>query len=104
MIHYSCDRCNRVIDPAQEVRYVLKIDAQAMLEPADLDEPEGDRDHLLEINELLENMDLEESELYGEEEDVRQKRTFDLCPQCYRKYMRDPLGVETLVHVGFSHN
>ena len=103
MIHYSCDRCNRVIDPAQEVRYVLKIDAQAMLEPADLDEPEGDRDHLLEINELLENMDLEESELYGEGE-VRPKRTFDLCPQCYRKYMRDPLGVETLVHVGFSHN
>lgn len=103
MIHYSCDRCNRVIDPAREVRYVLKIDAQAMLEPVDLDEPEGDRDHLLEINELLENMDLDESELYGEEE-LRPKQTFDLCSQCYRKYLRDPLGVETLVHVGFSHN
>ena len=104
MIHYSCDRCNRVIDPTQEVRYVLRIDAQAMLEPADLEEPEEDRDHLLEIHALLEDMDLEDSELYGEEEEVPQKYVFDLCPQCYRKCMRDPLGVETLVHVGFSHN
>ena len=102
MIHYSCDRCKRMLDPAQEVRYVVKIDVQPMLEPTEVEEPDDDRDHLVEINDILEDLDLDEIDLYGDEE--RQKQTFDLCPQCYRRFIQDPLGTESSFHVGFSHN
>jgi hypothetical protein len=102
MIHYSCDRCKRMLDPAQEMRYVVKIDVQAMLEPTEMDESDDDRDHLVEINDMLEDLDLDDLDLDGDEE--RQKQTFDLCPQCYRRFIQDPLGTESSFHVGFSHN
>jgi hypothetical protein len=50
----------------------------------------------------LDDLDLDDLDLDDDEE--RQKLCFDLCPQCYRKYVQDPLGAETLMHVGFSHN
>ena len=102
MIHYSCDRCKRMIDPAQEVRYIVKLDVQMAFDPAEVDEPEDDRDHLAEIQELLESVDPEELELGIES--AEQPRTFDLCPQCYRRFVQDPLGLEAGLRVGFSHN
>jgi hypothetical protein len=91
-----------MIDRAQEVRYVVKIDVQAVVEPIETEDPNDDRDHLAEINDMLDDLDLDDLDLDDDEE--RQKLCFDLCPQCYRKYVQDPLGAETLMHVGFSHN
>jgi hypothetical protein len=102
MIHYSCDRCKRRIDPAREVRYVVKIDVQLAFDPTEVDEPEDDRDHLAEIHELLESVDAEELELGADS--GRQPQTFDLCPQCYRRFVHDPLGLEAGLRLGFSHN
>ena len=28
MIHYSCDRCKRMIDPAKEIRHVVRVEVQ----------------------------------------------------------------------------
>ena len=106
MIHYSCDRCKRMIDTEQEVRHIVKIEVQSVVEPLvdddGLDENEDDRDHLLEIHEMLEAMDPEDIE-EGLEADER-TLSFDLCSECYRKFIRNPLGIETTVRVGFSHN
>jgi hypothetical protein len=32
MIHYTCDRCKREIDPEQELRYVVKLEIQAAMQ------------------------------------------------------------------------
>ena len=56
MIHYSCDRCKRILDPAEDLRYAVTIEVQAMMDPLDIDEDEDDRDHLLEIQEILERI------------------------------------------------
>jgi len=101
MIHYSCDRCKRHLDPAQDLRYIVKIDAQVALEPLDNQEPEDDRDYLEEVQELLEEL------ADANEDDIAlglpvQKR-FDLCVDCYRKYLQNPLG-EPAAQVGFSSN
>lgn len=101
MIHYSCDRCKRIIDTAKEPRYVLKIEAQAVLEPLSEDELEDDRDHLLEIHETLEAMDLDNEEIEPAES---MRKTYDLCAKCYQKLLRDPLGTEAARHLGFSRN
>jgi len=102
MIHYSCDRCKRRIDSAKEIRHVVRVEVQAVLEPLLDDDFEDDRDHLLEIDDLLDAMDLDEEEFL--QDDLPQQLRFDLCSDCYRRYIRDPLGLEPSLNVGFSSN
>ena len=102
MIHYSCDRCKRPINPEDELRYVVKLEVQAAMEPIDSDELEDDRDHLLEIQEILERLEAEENEQISD--DIYQQRRYDLCADCYRQYIKNPVGAETAMHLGFSQN
>lgn len=102
MIHYTCDRCHRVIDPEQELRYVVRMEVEAAMDPVHEQEVADDRDHLLEIDEILERAEAADDDAIGD--DVYQKRRFDLCPSCYRKFNADPLGCEKRVTLGFSHN
>ena len=102
MIHHTCDRCKRVIDPEQELRYVVRMEIEAVMDPVHENEPQDDRDHLLEIDEILERVDALESDAV--DEDIYQKRRYDLCPQCYRKFATNPLSREKKVSLGFSHN
>src|SRR6478609_3316060 len=101
MIHFTCDRCKREIDPDLELRYVVRLEVQAMMEPCEVD-VQDDRDHLLEIQEVLERMDDLNDDNIGD--DVYQRRRFDLCPACYRKYIKNPLGREPAHHLNFSKN
>lgn len=102
MIHFSCDRCKRMIDPEDELRYVVKLEVCAAMEPVDAADLEDDRDHLLEVQEILERLEADEDDNIGD--DVYQKKQFDLCPRCYREYIKNPLGREQPVHLGFSAN
>jgi hypothetical protein len=102
MIHFTCDRCKRVIDPEQELRYVVRLEIEAVMDPVHEQDPQDDRDHLLEIDEILERVDAAECDAISEE--VYQKRRFDLCPSCQRKFAANPLGRERKTSLGFSHN
>ena len=44
MIHFTCDRCRQSIDPEEDLRYVVRMEVQAAMEPLDAEEPEDDRD------------------------------------------------------------
>jgi hypothetical protein len=101
MIHYSCDRCRKVIDPNEEVRYVVNVEAHATMEPFVFDEIEDDRDYLAEIQGILEQLDDTDA---GSGSSNFQRRTYDLCPDCYRKFMQNPVGLESPAHIGFSPN
>ena len=57
MIHHSCDRFKRVIDPVDDVRYVVRMETQGIVDTAAAEEVEDDRDHLLEIHEILERLE-----------------------------------------------
>ncbi len=102
MIHYSCDRCKRVLDPDEDLRYVVRLEVQAAMEPLDADEVDDDRDHLIEIAEILERLEDADSDAVGA--DIYQRRRFDLCPNCYRQFVKNPLGVEPSVPIGFFPN
>ncbi len=102
MIHFSCDRCKQTIDRELDLRYVVKIEVQATMEPLGSDETEDDRDHLVEIQEILARMEDEVSETVSEA--VYQRRCFDLCSDCYRKFSLNPLGRDVTVPIGFSKN
>ena len=101
MIHYTCDLCRRELDPDEDLRYVVKIEVRAAFDPVVADE-EGDRDHLGEIQDLLERLEDAEDDQIGD--DVYQRLRFDLCPECRRRFSKNPLGRETAKALDFSNN
>jgi len=100
VIHYTCDRCAKMIDPDLDIRYVIRIEIQAAYDSSNSNDDTDD--HLLEIDEILERMEDEESADISE--DIYQRRKFDLCTSCYHEYKKNPLSRENQMHLGFSEN
>ncbi len=102
MIHYSCDRCKRPIPVQESIRYVVKMEIEAAIGDCSNECPDADLDCLSEMDEILENM---EDDLLDEDLSiVHQRRQYDLCPNCYREFIKNPVGREKLVPFGFSKN
>lgn len=101
MIRYSCDCCKRELDPEDDLRYVVKVEVYAAFDPV-TNEEEDDRDHLQEIQDILERLEDTENEYIGD--DVYQQLRFDLCPECRRRFLKNPLGREPAKVLDFSEN
>jgi len=101
MVHYTCDSCKRSINPQIEPRYIVRLEVYAPLDPMD-NELDDDRDHLQEIQDILENLDDVQDEQLGV--DVYQQQRFDLCGDCRRRYLQNPLGRLPAHHMDFSQN
>lgn len=104
MLHFSCDICGKDLSPSKVARYVVKMEAFAATDPAELTEEDLDADHVEEMAQLL--RELEES---GCDEapgtvPAGKKLRFDLCPCCYSKFLADPLGREGAAKFDFSEN
>ncbi len=102
MIQYSCDRCKRRLDPQEDLRYVVKVEVSAFMDPLESDEMDDDCDHLLEVQEIIECSEDEESDQIGD--DIYRRLRFDLCSDCYKRYLLNPVGREPVEHFGFSEN
>jgi hypothetical protein len=102
MRHFSCDLCGTdLIPPA--ARYVVKLEAFAATDPAELTEEDLDEDHVAEMAQLLSEMEDGEADA-PEELPACSKQRFDLCARCYRKFVKDPLGREAASRLDFSPN
>ncbi len=102
MIQFSCDLCKRELDSQDDLRYVVKIEVYAAFDPAVVDGEDDDRDHLEEIQDILERMEDASAEEIGDE--VYQQLRFDLCPECRKKFLKNPLGHEVAKAFRFSSN
>ncbi len=101
MIHYSCDLCRRKLDPNDDLRYVVKIEVSAAFDPTTT-EDEDDRNHLQEIQDILERL---EDDGDGVGAEIYQKMQFDLCPECRGSFAKHPLGrVQSAKILDFSKN
>jgi hypothetical protein len=116
MIHYTCDRCKRTINPETEARYVVEIDVR-LAGDCDVDEIEcEDVDHLAELHHQLQrelndelsltlDQPLEEHGAACRGQDFEEgPEQYDLCEHCYAIFATNPLGRETAVGFGFSNN
>jgi hypothetical protein len=102
MIHYTCDACKRELCD-DEARYVVRLEVYAARDPLEADQVDSDRDHLEEIGEILQRMDeIDDSDLIGD--DVYQHRRYDLCSECRKKFLLNPLKTEFLGELHFSQN
>ncbi len=102
MIRYVCDLCKREIDPDVDLRYVVKMEVYAAYDSTVVNDDEDDRDHLQEIQDVLERLEDAQCEQIGD--DVYQQLRFDLCPECRKRFVKNPLGRETAKVLGFSEN
>lgn len=103
MIHFSCDRCRRTID-AEDLRFAVSIEIQVALEsgPCSADENFDALNDQAALHEVLNQFDEQEREEISEF--AYQQRQFDLCSDCHRDYLSNPLGIEPHSRVGFSEN
>lgn len=102
MIHYTCDRCKRQINTDSQTRFIVQIDIQTAV--SDLEpEFEDDVDHLNELHQVLEGIHEPVIEPDGESETSHHGR-YDLCPECHRQFLKNPLGRDAVLALGFSNN
>ncbi|MDH3718377.1 MAG: hypothetical protein OES79_09680 [Planctomycetota bacterium] len=102
MIQYSCDGCKRIIDPHDELRYVVRMEIYAAIDTAEIDDGDDDRDYLMEIQDIVQRGEDVENDRIGD--DVYQQLRFDLCPDCRRKFLKSPISRETAKQFDFSEN
>jgi hypothetical protein len=105
MLHYSCDLCKRAIDPHAHVRHVVKIEVFQAVDEEEACECPSDaaaeiNDHLEEMEDMLERFDDEAAVLDSETQTLR----FDLCDECRRRFLRNPLGLKPGKQLDFSNN
>jgi hypothetical protein len=79
------------------------MEVYAAFDPVATDENEEDRDHLQEVQDILEGLEDADDDQIGD--DVYQQMRFDLCPECRKKFIKSPLGREAAGKVfDFSEN
>ncbi len=99
MLHFSCDLCGRQLG---DQRYVVRLEVFPSFDPEEIDEDDLDADHLQEISEELHEMEVTGTNSI-EDCDPREFR-FDLCPNCRRRFVKDPLGRDATRRLNFSEN
>lgn len=96
MLHFSCDLCGR---PLSKERYIARLEVYPAYDPEEIDEEDLDTDHLQELAELLQG-----GEDYDVHEVAPKQYRFDICPDCYPRFVADPLGRERLLRLKHSDN
>jgi hypothetical protein len=101
MLHITCDSCGKELR-AGENRYVVKIEVFAAHDPAELTEADLDEDHMEAVSQLIQQM--EEVDVAEALEPASRHLRYDLCPECRKRYLRDPLSKESAQKFDFSEN
>jgi hypothetical protein len=80
----------------------VKIEVFAGHDPAKITEADLDDDHLEAISEILRDEDeMEDPDIA---EPAYKNFRYDLCPECHKRFLRDPLGKDAAQKFDFSKN
>jgi hypothetical protein len=101
MVHFTCDLCGKDLPATGSPRYVVKV----------VISPGRDNDWICDDDLADDNMEaisqvLRQIEDLGDDEVAEASRgyRFDLCPECQRRYRKDPLNRDMLRALEFSKN
>jgi hypothetical protein len=102
MMHVVCDLCGNRLRPTEDHHYIVKVEAYAAQDPAEITEEDLDEDHMEAVSKLLQNMeeDPDAVEVAAPYKSFR----YDLCSDCHKKFVRDPLGKGNDHKLHFSSN
>jgi hypothetical protein len=102
MVHFTCDLCGKDMTTSGEGRYVVKMEAYPGFDPNEIKEDDLDDDPMEAVSQLLQHDEDLGSEAVAKAQAMGFR--FDLCPSCHHKFVRDPLGKETMHQFDFSKN
>jgi hypothetical protein len=102
MVHFTCDLCGKDLTASGDHRYVVKIEAYPGFDPTEITEDDLEEDHMEEVSQILQRDESLSSEELAEP--LNKGFRFDLCPVCHGRFLRDPLGKESLRLFDFSKN
>lgn len=100
MMHFSCDICGKDLAVDSANRFIVKMKAYAAKDPAELTDEDLDADQVEEMARLLMEQDEDDAPALP----TCKKLRFDMCAGCYRKFLGDPLGRESVAKFEFSPN
>ncbi|HEY3246243.1 MAG TPA: hypothetical protein VGM03_23105 [Phycisphaerae bacterium] len=89
MIRYECDQCGRVLGANDPQRYIVKIEVYAAAGPVELSPRDLVGDLRAEMERLVEA--LHSADPDEVEDQTYRCLQFDLCQDCQRKFLRQPL-------------
>ncbi|HEV3084465.1 MAG TPA: hypothetical protein VG099_15070 [Gemmataceae bacterium] len=104
MLHVTCDLCGKELCPGQDQRFVVKVEVFAAHDPAKITEADLDDDHMEAVSQLLREMEDNAQEDPDLAEPAYKNFRYDLCPDCHKKFVRDPLSKESAQKFHFSKN
>lgn len=99
MLHFSCDLCGRQLCGS---RFVAKLEVYPAFDPEELNEEDLELDNLEEISHAIDEM--EASGNFELDDCGTSEFRFDFCPECRRRFLKDPLGRDALRRLNFSDN
>ncbi len=102
MVHFTCDLCGQDLTTSADPRFVVKIEIAAGFDPNQIREDDLDDDPMEVVAELIQRDDTLSSEDLAALSPKGFR--FDLCPKCHGKFIKDPLGRETIRLLDFSQN
>jgi hypothetical protein len=100
MLHITCDLCGKELRSGED-HHVVKIEVFAAHDPAELTEADLDADHMEQVSQMLREAD--DCPVEDLEPASRHLR-FDLCPECRKRFLRDPLNKDAAQKFDFSEN
>lgn len=93
MLHVTCDLCGKQVVPGDDHHFVVKIEVFAAHDPAEITEADLDEDHMEAVSQILREAE-DDPSLAAECAPAYKNIRYDLCPDCHKKFLRDPLGRE----------
>ncbi|UUO07689.1 hypothetical protein M4951_05115 [Blastopirellula sp. J2-11] len=103
MSQYACHCCQQVFDKATDPCFIVRLTAFLEIEPQldEYDLHDTDHDHLSAISDALEKIQsLDDPTLHEE----HLERNFQMCRDCYQRFMADPISRDVSASISFSAN
>ncbi len=95
MYHFICDMCGKGLLVNEDARYEVTIEVKSAYDPMEITPEDLKKDHIAEIKWLLKKMEgMKSQEL---EDEVYKVFKFDLCCNCQKKFLKNPLFKETVL-------
>lgn len=90
MIRFECDKCRQPLAANDARRYIVKIEAFAAAGPIEFSAHDLNRDRASQIEALID--DLSNADPGAIEDQTYRCFRFDLCANCHRDFLANPLG------------
>jgi len=85
-----CDGCGEPLLLDSDVRYILDVRGYAAYDVLEITREDLEKDLSAEVDRLtraLDDVDAREAE-----DSIHREFRFDLCPACWKRFVKDPLG------------